>query len=315
MLLKLLMLLMLAASFTTPTIQQSPTAPEPRAGHELVWHAGLELTLLINGDHVSSGEPGVIWGWDGESWQIVSDDAPPSRTLGGAAYDPENDTLVLYGGGLSLEDVSADTWLWDGETWQIADVPTPGRRDHFSMTYAGNGIILYGGQDTANNQQWTDTWRWDGAAWSQVADAGEIRYHYAYGYDSTRDQVLFFGGTTGSADVNDLWAWDGESWRQIDRGTGPSQRTHARMAFDQANEMMVLFGGFTNRGAVNDTWLWDGERWTEYESPVTPPARGLAAMAYDPIREKIVLFGGYAENNLGDTWEWDIENGWNQVAL
>ena len=302
-----------ALLFAAKVTPQSLT-PEPRAGHDLVWHAGLERILLVNGDHVSSTEPGLIWAWDGESWEVVADDAPPSRTLGGVAYDTEHSLLVLYGGSLSLEDVSSETWLWDGESWQEPDTPTPGRRDHFSMTYTNDGIILYGGADTANNEQWTDTWRWDGEGWSQVADEGPLRYHYAYSYDVLHEQVLLFGGTDGSHDYNDLWAWDGEGWQKIDPGTGPSVRAYARMAFDEANGVMLLFGGFTNRGPVNDIWLWNGENWAEYESPVTPSARGFAAMAYDPLRQKIVMFGGYADTNLSDTWEWDMDNGWVQVA-
>lgn len=310
----LLSTLRLLIPFLGASAIQPAATPEPRAGHELVWHGGLEMVLLVNGDHVSSDDPGMIWGWDGATWQIVSPDAPPSHSLGGVAYDPENDQLVLYGGSLSFEQVSDETWLWDGATWQMAEGPTPGRRDHFSMTYADDGIILFGGQDTFNGEQWSDTWLWDGAAWSQVATEGPVRYHYAYGYDPVREQALMFGGTDGSSEFNDLWAWDGASWQVIDGGTGPSPRSHARMAFDAAEGVMVLFGGFTSSGPDAETWLWDGEQWTEYEAAVAPAPRGFGAMAYDPLREKIVLFGGYADENLGDTWEWDRANGWVQVT-
>lgn len=322
MLPKLILLFLLAPFLTGTALQQSPT-PEPRAGHELVWHAGLGMVLLVNGDHVSSNEPGLIWGWDAEAgaWQIVSDDAPPSRSLGGVAYDAAQDTLVLYGGSVSFENVSDETWVWDwqADTWQQFE--GPGRRDHFAMAYAGDGIIVYGGQDTFNNEQWTDTWLWDGAieSWTQLATdgSGPVRYHYAYGYDSVRNRVLLFGGTDGGRDYNDLYGWDlefPEGWQVLDAGTGPSPRSYARMAYHAASEMMVVFGGFTSSGPVNETWLWNGASWTEYESAVAPPARGFGAMAYDPIREKIVMFGGYADTNLGDTWEWDIENGWVEVT-
>src|SRR5262245_32485884 len=109
MLPKLILLFLFAPFLSGTALQQSPT-PEPRAGHELVWYGGLEMVLLVNGDHVSSDDPGIIWGWDGETWQIVNDDAPPSRSLGGVAYDAAHDTLVLYGGSLSFEDVSDATW-------------------------------------------------------------------------------------------------------------------------------------------------------------------------------------------------------------
>jgi hypothetical protein len=69
--------------------------PEARSGHELVWSETLGMVLLVNGDHMSEIEPGKIWGWDGEQWILVSEDAPPVATLGGVAYDTVRDLLVL----------------------------------------------------------------------------------------------------------------------------------------------------------------------------------------------------------------------------
>jgi Galactose oxidase, central domain len=291
---------------------QEPTKPEARAGHELVWDEDLGMVLLVNGDHIASHDPGIVWGWNGETWQIVSEDAPPSRTLGGVAY--LNHQLVLHGGSLSVEDNSGETWLWDGSAWQLFEGITPGVRDHFAMTSTGDEIVLHGGMDLATDQYYQDTWIWDGSAWTQAATEGLFRYHYALAYDSLRDQVLLFGGTTGSNDANDLWAWDGKSWQKIDRGTGPSRRSHARMAFDEASGNMILFGGFTTSRVSAETWLWDGAAWTEYTAGIAPPARGLHSMAYDPLRQKIVMFGGYDDTNLDDTWEWDIEHGWREVG-
>src|ERR1041384_4353330 len=79
------------------------TKPEPRSGHDLVWDDKLGMVLLVNGDYTQSDRPGKIWGWDGETWQVVSDDAPPIMTLGGVAYDSAQDTLVLNGGSQRID--------------------------------------------------------------------------------------------------------------------------------------------------------------------------------------------------------------------
>lgn len=299
---------------------QAGRQPEARSGHEMVWHDGLGMVLLVNGDYQSSDAPGIVWGWDGEAWTVVSDDAPPVQSLAGVAYDAGYDTLLLHGGsqGPDATDYSDKTWTWDGETWATVEGTTPGARDHVSMVYdaAQDEVVLFGGQFFPDGVIYDDTWIWYGEGWVQTDAANSMgkRYHYAMTYDAAREQALVFGGTTGNVELNDLWAWDGSEWTQIDGGTGPSRRSGARMAYDAASGQVVLFGGRSGQRALDDTWLWDGEVWTEYEGESAPPARSHHAMAYDALREQVVLFGGYASDNLNDTWLWDSTNGWAEAG-
>jgi hypothetical protein len=295
--------------------------PEPRSGHELVWHDGLGMVLLVNGDHPAGDNADAIWGWNGETWQVV-DDNSPRQTLGGAAYDAAHNLLLLYGGSRSADDYNTHTWVWDGKLWGVWEEPGEpeakhlGARDHLSMVYdtSREQIVLYGGQYFPTRTFYQDTWLWENArtGWKQVTNsAPDMRSHYAMAYDAAREQALIFGGTTGSTDKNDLWAWDGTTWQVIDTGTGPSRRAGARMAFDEANGVMVLFGGASNNRPLDDTWLWDGEQWRAFDGDHAPPARSHHAMAYDRVRQKLVLFGGYDWSvGLNDTWEWDMTNGW-----
>src|SRR5215212_2109264 len=134
MVLRLLTVLLL---LVLPTFVAAQVAemPEARSGHELVWHERLGIVLLVNGDHQSSDDPGTIWGWDGDTWQIVTDDAPPIQTLGGVAYDTKRNLLLLHGGSQSAKDYSNATWAWDGSDWEQLEGTSPGTRDHFSMAY------------------------------------------------------------------------------------------------------------------------------------------------------------------------------------
>jgi hypothetical protein len=176
------------------TIQPAPTAtsgsasspvyanPAARAGHDLVYHAGLRMVLLVNGDDAAGepdGSPTRIWGWDGRGWRLVADDGPPVRSLGGVAYDADRNMLVMYGGSTANR-VYEDTWEWDGATWQQKQAQGPGLRHHIGMVYDATHkqIVLYGGNLNATSELMSeitfpvDTWTWGGATWQQADPVG-----------------------------------------------------------------------------------------------------------------------------------------------
>ena len=141
----------------TATLAPSPTRepelhPSARSGHELVYHAQLQMILLVGGGYTGPDERvethANLWGWDGERWRIINANGPERRGLGGVAYDSRRNVLVIYGG-YTREECYTDTWEWDGETWSEKTVTGPGVCDHFSMTYdaARGRIVLFGGQD------------------------------------------------------------------------------------------------------------------------------------------------------------------------
>ena len=67
--------------------------------------------------------------------------------------------------------------------------------------------MLYGGTgDTATYPQ--DTWIWNGTAWSALTTAGTPppgRWRGGMAYDSGRDVVVLFGGTTVDTYLQDTW--------------------------------------------------------------------------------------------------------------
>jgi hypothetical protein len=154
-----------------------------------------------------------------------------------------------------------------------------------------------------------------------------VRNAHGMAFDSTRRQVVLYGGADASHVRQDTWAWDGPQrhWALITTD-GPGSRTFPAMAFDETRGEIVLFGGnrvlfgpATNDGAtfLDDTWVLRGNRWVR-QSARGPSARAEAAMAYDPRRRRSVLFGGYSSTvdgrvRFGDTWEWDGER-WQLVA-
>ena len=160
------------------------------------------------------------------------------------------------------------------------------------------------------------------AAWQPVAASGPDPRHSArMVYDSTRDQVLLFGGNGPNGLLNDLERWDGTQWQPIASATSPPGRGGFGLAYDSARHVVVLFGGTTANGPANDTWEWDGTNWTQKMASGSganqPWAVQATVMAYHAGRQRTVLFGGWSNANqqeLADTWEWDGSSWTKQAA-
>ena len=154
-----------------------------------------------------------------------------------------------------------------------------------------------------------DTWTWDGSDWTQMCFQCGVpsRNSHAMAYDSTRSQVVMFGGMGADLKVlNDTWVWDGSKWTQKTSKVNPPARQYHVMAYDSARGQVVLFGGNSaSAEKFNDTWIWDGSNWTQKFPSTSPPADSAGAMAYDSSRSRIVLLVD------GQTWVWDGSN-WTQ---
>lgn len=152
--------------------------------------------------------------------------------------------------------------------------------------------------------------------WSprQVSAAAPARGFAASAFDSARNALVVFGGSTTEPPYTpsaDTFEWDGTRWtRRVPVNSPPSRMSHA-MAYDERRQQVVLFGGSGVAGPLGDTWVWDGTGWIQRFPANAPAARAHHAMAYDKQRQRVVLFSG---SNLSswpgyqDTWEWDGAN-------
>ena len=83
---------------------------------------------------------------------------------------------MLPFGGAGQNSSYGDLWAFDQRDWRKLSEAGPTPSD-------------------AGERLETDTWEWDGAKWKQVATEGPGgRTHFAMVYDSTRKQVVGFGG-------------------------------------------------------------------------------------------------------------------------
>jgi hypothetical protein len=179
------------------------------------------------------------------------------------------------------------------------------------------GLVIFGGFRTGGYSG--DTWEFADGHWTRSTTPGPSgRNGPAMAYDSTRHQIVLFGGDTrASGPLGDTWLREGTAWRQVD-GEGPPARSVFAMTWDARRERVVLFGGSGATGLLGDTWEWDGSRWAR-RAVDGPPARTLHALAYDPIRGRVVLYGGRPSlepdaRAFDDTWEWDGTR-WQQINV
>ena len=202
-----------------------------------------------------------------------------------------------------------------------AGTPPAARWGH-SMVYdtAAGKAILFGGMDSGG-QFLNDTWAYDPAAnaWARLLPSGASpagRWGHSMVYDSTRGEVILFGGHNYSGMLGDAWAYSASAntWTPIAfaGGAPPSARAGHAMVYDPVRRKVILFGGEGTGGFGNDTWTYDPAakswiKWAANPGGSSPSARLGHCMVYDSAQGKVVLFGGanHSLTMLADTWTYD----------
>ena len=178
-------------------------------------------------------------------------------------------------------------------------------------------VLLLGGTDPNNRQDFGDLWEWDGEEWSIISLASypPARSAFAAAYDTSRAELVIFGGTVASGDLNETWIWNGQVWEEAFPEVSPSPRSTSAMAYDRGRDQVVLFGGVAADGIVGDTWIWENEGWAKAPVSGSPPPRAGHQLVFDPARGELLLFGGFnQQGNLNDLWKWAGDR-WTKVAF
>jgi len=296
----------------TPGVEINQNPP-PCGEADLIYHTRIRMMILVNCvTDPSKATLLTLWGWDGTHWQKLTQDGPPGRILGGAAYDDVRDVLVLYGGrAVELGKCSQETWEWDGAFWEQINALPPTACDHVKMVYDASiqRSVLFSGLDPSEKVV-DETWAWNGASWKLLSEDGPAsRGHFGFVYNRREKRTLLYGGYTGGVS-DEFWMWKDNAWEQID-GPGPGALSHFGMTVDTDAGALYLFGGArsdaTFSSLTDKTWVLKDGLWEELHLGSSPSARGGAALGYDPRRKRVVLYGGFdsSGNQLSDTWEWD----------
>jgi len=213
-----------------------------------------------------------------QSWtELFPAGAPPSaRTDASAAYDPESNRMVIFGGnatGCTFSPSLNDTWI-------LAQA---------------NGL--------GGTPQWVQSFPNGGPP--------PVRRRQTVAYSPAGDRLIVFGGDPvgcAVAKYNDVWILENatgkagtSNWMQLfPAGGPPAARSDHSVGYDVANNRMTIFGGFGPAGNLFDTWVLtnaDGTNgtpeWMELSPTGGPPSgSSLHAAAYDPLSNRMIVAGG-----------------------
>ncbi len=255
-------------------------------------------------------------------WQRIDlPNLPAPRVGGSMVINPQNRTIILFGGMNSSSGYLNDAWSMNGQKWaQLQSTRLPMKRSFVSLSWdeARQRVVLFGG--AGDGQLFGDTWVFNGVDWTQLQPSGSPspRAGASMAYDAARNQTLLFGGKANTGkkfpeNQNETWIWDGENWQQKSPATLPPARAGANLVYDRVRQSVLLFGGEAGGGIREDTWVWDGANWIEQQPIHRPPARADFGMVYHEGKQQVILFGGQSYEGMAtDTWAWDGQD-WLQL--
>ena len=300
-------------------IALSPTGTPPaaRTNASAVYDPATNRMIVYGGDDAAGtpvpfGDAWVLTNANGlggaPAWTALAPaSAPPARTAHGAAYDPVNNRMMLFGGTTTLGTCGgalADAWvlanangLGGAPAWTLVISGPPGPTMPSARQFHGTAydvatarLVVTGGEDGCGTPN-TQGWLLDGAnglsgpaVWTPIgavtlAPDGWSRARFAY--DPVYKWIDAFGGKFGATYVDTSWTLTGAAggggagWvRRLFHGTRPPARELHSMILSGGNHVAVVFGGLTAAGRVNDVHRRDIDHGPVLgvDPPVTPPS-------------------------------------------
>lgn len=175
---------------------------------QLVYDDESDMTILIGPPDPSPRPETGTWAYhyETDTWtEMQSAEAMPRRWFPAAAYQPECDRIVVFGGFPSgaSDETSQETWSYDYNTNSWANLTSsdgPSARAYASMTYdpISERLILFGGQPYPESIG--DTWAYDCRTntWTELTTDGTPapRGKHGIAYNPIEANIVLFGGGT-----------------------------------------------------------------------------------------------------------------------
>jgi len=326
------------------------TAPTGRYGHVAAYDSSSNRMLIFGG---AAGAPSLcandVWILDSANgrtrnpapnWiaETAAGRVPGARVYAAGAYDPNSNSLIVFGGGNCSTGFFNDVWVLsnangEGGTPLWTQLATsgapPAARESASAVYdaLNNVLIVYGGDAGGNafNDVWTLS-NADGSGgtpkWSQLSPSGTqppARTGHTAVYDAVNNRMTIFGGATKSATLTDSWVLTfangigSPSWVQITTmGTAPSVAYHSSVYDAHANAMYVFAGSSSAEKLTTNSHAFvlsnaNGLAQVQPRWVLDGPAVRYGQSAfYDTVTNSLFVFGGqHSKNNLNfnDYWQ------------
>jgi hypothetical protein len=282
---------------TWTELKPTGTPPAGRVEHSAVYDE-LNNRMIVFGGAEGNAAPCAndVWvlttatGLGGTpAWlQLSTTGGPPApRAQHGAVYDPNTNSMIVYGGQDCFSTTFGDVWvlsdangLGGGPTWtQLFPAGSgPGAREiSGGVAYdpTSNRLIVFGGQSSTGVLE-NDVWVLSNAngqggtpTWTQLFPSGSLpaaRTDHATVYDSIHNRLIIVGGGGNISLLNDVWVLTNANglggtpvWRQL----GPfslfaEARAWHSSVYNPTTNKITIFGGATVAGALaatNDAWV------------------------------------------------------------
>jgi len=214
------------------------------------------------------------------------------------AYDPQSESILMFGGGGSSTGLTNGTWEFSGGNWsELNTTVAPPRGSGFPMVYdaaAGRLLLFAGGGANATNETWT----FENGTWVDLNLSVEPPGASSMAYDPTLRAAVAYGGG-GWPQGNYTWLFRNGSWENVTPNDSPPAQVGGSLSYDPLSQSVILFGGFGSVGQyLGQTWAFNGSNWTRVLPSNAPSPRVLSAMAYDARDGLTLLVGG------GDSETW-----------
>ncbi|MFW9839664.1 MAG: kelch repeat-containing protein [Candidatus Thorarchaeota archaeon] len=220
-------------------------------------------------------------------------------------------------------------------TFTISEDENLPTRGNPGMAYDNESdrIVIFGGWNNtpttaAKKDVWTYDYNNDASVRTSPSPAPDGRAEPGLAYDSSRDNIVLFGGMRDiniNDRLNDTWLYDtnSDTWTEVFPTSAPSERRAHDMVYDSESDRFIVFGG-EDGNVLNETWSYDAGTnvWTEMNPSVAPPSRFAHKMVYDSESDRVIMFGGYdgtganqLSNYFGDTWAYDFNTDtWSNIT-
>ena len=243
---------------------------------------------------------GNTWAWNGTVWtQLHPAVSPPGRFGASAAYDPETQMVMVFGGRTEPGTPVDDTWGWNGTVWQDldsgADGPAPGTGSDMAWDPALSEMVLTTPSGVIGAPG--ATWVWAADRWARPA-GGDLPSGASYSpmwFDPTTGWLIAVAccedlpPVTGAVDTT--WRWDGGKWSLL-ATPDDSPQDASTMALDPATNSLVLCPCDSSAPAESKLLVWYRSGWIS-RTATQPPIQGGIEVT-DADRHQLLLLGSPA---------------------
>ncbi len=261
------------------------TGPTARWGHSFVFDSLRDRAILFGGNVNGFQTGNDVWALDlstsNATWTQLTPTGgtPPTRVAHTAVYDPDNDRMVVFGGGTGVAPgVNSSTAIWElsfassaqGVWTERSPASPPAAREFTASVFdvPNRRMVIFGGMTTGT--QFDDVWSLDlttpgSEVWTVLSPSGaspSARDEHSAVYDSRRGTMVVFGGLVGNSDTNDVYELDltagSESWAKLaPTGTLPTARDSHVAVYDPEGRRMVVFSGFDGFPSTPFDDIWE----------------------------------------------------------